>query len=138
MDIGTIEKYRQAHADILNGKCNLVECKCTGSDNHIGRNVFIHSDCRIKGPVYIGDNVSIAAKTYISNSVIGNNVSIGAASTIVGSVIWDGINIGGKENIMNAVVTENPAVLKNPYELLPVNSNFACSSQGVTAGKIIS
>ena len=129
IDIGTVEKYRQAHADILNGKCNLVECKCTGSDTHIGKNVCIHPDCRIKGPVYIGDNVSIAAKTYISNSVIGNNVFVGAKSTIVGSIIWDGVDIGSKENILNSVITEDPHASENIYAMPAASLNLPGSLQ---------
>jgi mannose-1-phosphate guanylyltransferase len=124
MDIGTIEKYMQAHSDILNGKCDIVECRCMGSEIHVGNNVFIHPDCRIIGPVYIGDNVSIAEKTHISNSVIGNNVSVGSASTIAGSIIWDGINISSKENILNSVVTENSVVSKNTFALPAVNLNL--------------
>ena len=112
MDIGTVEKYMQAHADIMKGKCNLVECKFTNKDIHIGENSHIHPDCKMDGPVYMGDDVTIAERTYISNSVIGNNVSIGAASTIIGSIIWNGIDIGSKKNILNTVVTENPEFYK--------------------------
>ena len=34
MDIGTLEKYIQAHKDIMNRKCNLVDCYPTKSKYH--------------------------------------------------------------------------------------------------------
>jgi len=117
MDIGTIKKYLQAHADIMSGKCNLVDCKLSLNSIAIGKNTRIHPDCKFSGQVYIGDNVVMGAKTTISNSVIGNNVSIGSASTIVGSIVWNGICLNSKANLFETVVTENPVVLKKTYAL---------------------
>lgn len=129
IDIGTIEKYMQVHADIMNGKCNLVECKFTSGNIHFGKNVQIHPDCKMDGPVYIGDNVTIAEKTYISNSVIGNNVSIGAASMITGSIVWNGIDIDKKEKLLNTVLTENPVTCNTSYVLPFLKPNSAYNSQ---------
>lgn len=121
MDIGTIKKYLQAHADIMNGKCKLVDCKFSYYNVVIGKNIRIHPDCTFSGQVCIGDNVVIGSKTTISNSVIGNNVTIGAESIIVGSIVWNGMCLNSKANLFETVVTENQ-VVKKAYAL-PIESS---------------
>jgi len=122
IDIGTLEKYKQVHKDILDGKCKMVDCNTSASGINLGRNVKIHPDSKIAAPVYIGDNVVIGAKAIISNSVIGNNVSIGVASRIIDSVIWDGVNISSDVRLMNTIITSNCDIKKNLNYLNAVNS----------------
>lgn len=124
IDIGTLEKYKQAHKDILDGKCKMVDCITTGSGINLGGNVKIHPDSKIIAPVYIGDNVEIAAKAIISNSVIGNNVSIGPASRIIGSVIWDDIHISNDVRLTNTIITSNCDIKKDLNYL-----NAVCSGK---------
>lgn len=120
MDIGTIGKYVQAHMDVMNGKCDLIESGFSANQVHIGKNVQIHPGSKIKGPVYIGDNVTIADKTYLHESVIGNNASIGTGSTVIGSVIWNGVQVGNNEDVLNTVLTKTPsAPPKTPFFKLP-------------------
>lgn len=126
IDIGTLEKYKQVHKDILDGKCKLVDCNTSGSGIHLGRNVKICPDSKIMAPVYIGDNVEIGAKAMISNSVIGNNVSIGAASRIVGSIIWDGVHISSGVRLTNTIITSNCDINKGLNYL-----NAVCSGKNI-------
>jgi mannose-1-phosphate guanylyltransferase len=94
MDIGTIEKYIQAHQDILNGTCPFSEFKNTNRGIFIGENTVINSSTKIIGPVYIGKNTKIDAKCIIGpNVIIGNNCIVGASNKIMNSIIWDKINI---------------------------------------------
>jgi mannose-1-phosphate guanylyltransferase len=105
MDIGTIQKYRQAHWDIMSGKCKLVDCDFNSDQVSFGKNVTIYPSSTIVGPAYIGDNAIIGAKVFINHSVIGNNVLIGEESKIIGSVIWNDIIISQNANLVDAVVT---------------------------------
>lgn len=105
MDIGTIQKYRQAHWDIMSGKCKLIDCDFNSKMVSLGKNITIHPSAIVTGPTFIGDNVIIGAKAEINHSVIGNNVLIGEDSKIVGSVIWNDIIISKKANLVDAVVT---------------------------------
>lgn len=107
MDIGTIEKYRQAHWDIMNGKCKLVEGDFTNNKIHYGTNVFLHPSSKIIGPAYIGDNVTIASGVIINHSVIGDNVSIEPNSKIIGSIIWDRVMIRTDAYLEDSVATES-------------------------------
>lgn len=123
IDIGTLEKYKQVHKDILNGKCRMVDCSASGNGIYSGRNVIIHPDAKIMGPVYIGDNVKIGAKAAISNSVIGNNVTIGAASRIIGSIIWSDVHISSGVRLTNTIITSNCDINKDLNYLNAVCSN---------------
>lgn len=126
IDIGTLEKYKQVHKDILEGKCKMVDCNTSGNGINLGRNIKIHPDSKIIAPVYIGDNVEIGAKAIISNSVIGNNVSIGATSRIIGSVIWDDVHISSAVRLTNTIITSNCEVNKNLTYL-----NAVCSGNNI-------
>ena len=107
IDIGTIEKYIQVHKDIMNRKCRMVDCNFSSDNISLGKNVKIHKDSKIIGPVCIGDNVEICANAIISNSVIGNNVIIGSGSRAVESILWNDIVIGSDVRLMNTIVTSN-------------------------------
>jgi len=107
MDIGTIEKYRQAHWDIMKGKCKLVDCDFNSDNISLGENVKIHPNSKIIGPVYIGDNTIIGEKVIINHSVIGNNVSIGAGSKIIGSILWNDVIISNNARLVDTVVTSS-------------------------------
>ena len=126
IDIGTLEKYKQVHKDILSGKCKMVDCNTSGNGIHLGKNVEIHPDSKIIAPVYIGDHVKIGAKAIISNTVIGSNSSIGEASRIVGSVIWDGVHISSDVRLRNTIITSNCDVKKDLSYL-----NAVCSGHNI-------
>jgi len=94
MDIGTIEKYIQAHQDILNGTCPFPEFKSENKGIFIGENTIVHPSSKIIGPVYIGKNTNIGANSTIGpNTIIGNNCEIGENNKIINSIVWDDINI---------------------------------------------
>lgn len=113
MDIGTIEKYKQTHKDIMDGKCRLVDCDFNNENISFGKDVKIHPDSKIIGPAYIGDNTVIGAKAIIKNSVIGNNVSIDEGSRITGSILWDDVIISKNARLMNTIVMSNCCVGKS-------------------------
>lgn len=56
---------------------------------HIGRNCSIDPSVVIRGPTYIGDNVSIGPGAVIDVSYIGNNVDIGTGGQVQLSVVSD-------------------------------------------------
>lgn len=113
IDIGTIEKYKQTHIDILEGKCKLIDFNFTNNNIYYGKNVEIHPDSEIIGPAYIGDNVIIGAKVLIRHSVIGNNVSIGSGSKVLESILWDNNLVSKNVVISNTIVTFNSTIHKN-------------------------
>jgi len=108
IDIGTPEKYLQAHIDIMAGKCRVSGLDFSGKGIYKGQGSDIHSSVKIQGPVYIGANVKIEENASIGpNAIIGNNVHIGRGAKIVGSVIWDDVVVENGAKLVNTIVASN-------------------------------
>lgn len=111
IDIGTPEKYMKVHTDILADKLNIKNTLI--SDCFYGNilqinNVRVKPTTKILGPVYIGNNVEIGAKTLIGPySVICDNVKINSGSRIVNSIVWNNVKIGKLTSLSNAIVGSN-------------------------------
>ena len=106
MDIGTIEKYRQAHQDILNGSYPLPEYGENSKGTFIGPNTKIHSTARITAPVYIGENSRIDAYSTIGpNTVIGSSCCVGINCKITNSIVWDKISIQNSTDVSGIILS---------------------------------
>ena len=114
MDIGTLEKYIEAHKDILSGKCQLPEYKAGNQNIHIGGNALIHPSVKIISPVYIGENVEVEAFSTIGpNTVIGNNSKVGKGCTVINSILWDHVRVKSASILTDTVLTPNCTLSKN-------------------------
>jgi len=108
IDIGTPEKYLQAHMDIMAGKYRISGLSFSGKGIYKGPGSDIHSSVKIYEPVYIGANVKIEENASIgSNVIIGDNVHIGKGVKIVGSIIWDGVVVENGARLVNTIVASN-------------------------------
>ncbi len=105
-DVGNPKSYREVHADILDGKVNLIEFKekGTGFELLADDDSYKRFSCSFGGRVVIGRNVSIGDSVGIKNCVIGNNVKIGDGVTLDGCVLWDNVSIGSQSYLKEAVV----------------------------------
>jgi len=114
MDIDTIEKYIQAHQDILSGTCPLPEFKDENQDIFIGENTIIHPSTKIIGPVYIGKDTKIGAHSTIGpNTTIGNNCIVGTNNIIIDSIVWDKINIKNNFTVSSVIHNSNFTIFKS-------------------------
>ena len=114
IDIGTIEKYTQAHQDILNGTCHMPEIKDENQDIFIGENTIINPFAKIIGPVYIGENTKIDAYSTIGpNTVIGNKCKIGTNNVITDSIVWDKMIIQNNSTFSNMILNSKNMIFKS-------------------------
>lgn len=105
MDIGTIDKYRQAHRDILNGSYPLPELGRNARGIFIGVNTKIHATAKITAPVYIGENTRVNANSTIGpNTIIGNNCRVGMNSKIINTIVWDKISIQNSSDLSGIIL----------------------------------
>jgi NDP-sugar pyrophosphorylase family protein len=79
----------------------------------IGRNCSIDPSAVIKGPTWIGDNVSIGAGSVIDVSIIGDNVDIMQGGQIQLSVISDRCYLPFRSSLFMSVVMEDSVVAQN-------------------------
>jgi mannose-1-phosphate guanylyltransferase len=128
MDIGTIDKYRQAHHDILNGSYPLPEYGKNSRGIFIGANTRIHSTAKITAPVYIGEDSRIDAYSIIGpDTIIGNHCRVGMNCKITNSIVWDKINIPSNSNISGIILNSQISNFKK-------RSN---TEEGVQEGKTL-
>ncbi|MEM7140479.1 MAG: sugar phosphate nucleotidyltransferase [Actinomycetota bacterium] len=105
-DVGNLESYVSAHADILERKV-IVDIEGFEQDDQlfIGENVTVHPDAIISGPGVIGDNCRIEAGARIGPySVLGANVRVRAEADVERSVIADNAYLAEGVNLRGAVV----------------------------------
>lgn len=119
MDIGSPQKYMQAHRDILNGEVpfNMIEEK---KDNNkwVGKNAKIDPSVRLKGPLVIGEKSSVKKSSKINPfTVIGDNVNISENAFLEDCVILRNCRIGQGVKIKNCIIGEN-CIIEDDVEMV--------------------
>jgi acetyltransferase-like isoleucine patch superfamily enzyme len=79
----------------------------------VGKDCVIDPSVVIKGPAFIGDNVTINAGAVIDNSIIGNNVNIGQGAQVMLSVIGDGAFLPFRASVFMTTIMEHSMVAQN-------------------------
>jgi len=138
-DIGTIEEYMKASADLLSGKVKLTKPlgEHIGGDIWVGHGVEIASDAQLYGPIYLGHEVKIkggivingpsAIRDYsvidnynrIDHSIIWRNCYVGESSELRGSIISRQCSIKSHVSVFEGVVVGENCVLGEGCVLHP-------------------
>lgn len=122
-DIGTLEEYQRATADILNRKVNVGELGQLWRDGvYIEEDVEIADDVEISGPVFIGRGSRIKAgvgihgptvvrphtvidnRAHIDRSIIWHNVYIGQGAELRGAIIGGRASLGARAVVFEGAV----------------------------------
>jgi mannose-1-phosphate guanylyltransferase/phosphomannomutase len=108
-DVGTLEAYLRAHADILDGK---VEMDMPGFSLRpnvwLGAGAEIHPTASVVGPALIGDNCRIGAGAELhGHCVLGANVRIGENTVIERCVIHDNVYIASSVSARGCVIARS-------------------------------
>jgi len=108
IDIGTPQKYMQAHKDIFTGSCIVPENDFTSAEIFGMSGVDLDPTAKVTGPVWFGKNVRIGANAVIGpNAVIGDNFQAGRGCEVHNSVIWNGVSLGSDAGVDHSVVTSD-------------------------------
>lgn len=96
IDIGTIDKYLQAHFDIIDGTAGArISGRKAGKNIWQGQGCDIHSEAVIDGKVVMGDNVKIEEFVQIYGRVtLGDNVVIRKGAALTDCVVHKQTEIG--------------------------------------------
>lgn len=103
IDIGTIDKYRQVHWDLLK---NLTEPIV------IGKSVSISSDAKIGPNVVLSDNVIIENGCHIKNSILWNGCHIGSNAILNNVVLADGCSVTSGVMLHDTVIPANEHIIQ--------------------------
>ncbi len=97
IDIGTPQRYLQAHYDLIRGKCGNFQID-RGNDLHIGKDVEVDEVSLLGNGCVVGDGAKIV------NSVLGQNVVVGKGSIIENSVVWDETTLSSFVKISGSIL----------------------------------
>jgi mannose-1-phosphate guanylyltransferase / phosphomannomutase len=105
-DVGTLEAYRSAHDDILDGKLSLdIPGFEVRESVWLGEGADVSPDAIMHGPVLIGDNARVEARAVLRPyTVLGTDVVVKSDAEVERSVVHDHVYIGPGARIRGAVV----------------------------------
>ena len=106
IDIGTPEKYKQVHQDIMDGRfkappfADLAEPRmCIAPDARI------EDGATITGPVFIDEGVLVKAGARIGPyAVLGRQTQVEEAAVIERAIVWPNCRIGSQASIADALL----------------------------------
>ncbi|MCM8814451.1 MAG: NDP-sugar synthase [Candidatus Omnitrophica bacterium] len=93
MDVGTLDKYRIANFDIMEGKLKIGLNVTNTGKLLTGENVVFEKDVEARGAVIIGDGCHIGKNTVLKDSILFENVKIGKNCLIENSIIGRDVHI---------------------------------------------
>src|SRR4051812_39747826 len=105
-DVGTLESYRTAHEDLLDGR---VDIELPGFQLRegvwIGEGVDVSPDAIIHGPVLVGDNSRVEAGAVLAPyTVLGADVVVKSDAHVERTVVHDHGYIGHSARLRGAVI----------------------------------
>ena len=106
LDIGTPAAYRQAHRDILDGRCGSGCARLSGpSETTVSGSATVASTARLRGPCFIGPGVNVHPDAGIGpHAVLGSGSVVGRGATIRDSVVWPDSIIGAGATLDGTIV----------------------------------
>ena len=110
MDLGTPEKYLQAHFDLLAGRLRDVEYPAPW----IAANADVDLDATVGERVAIGSEARVAARATVEDSVVHPGASIAVGAVVRGSIVGPGARVGERATVVGCVLGAGSSV---PNEL---------------------
>ena len=107
LDIGTPEKYLQAHTDILAGALSGAPSPTaveTSSGIWVEPGATIEAGAILIAPALIGMNAVVASGATVSNSVIGAHASVGRDAVVAAAVMHEHGKLGTGSELVDSVL----------------------------------
>ncbi len=113
-DVGTLESYHRAQADVLEGR---VDVEIDGFEQSPGvwvaEGAEVDPDAILRGPLYIGDYAKVEAGAELREyTVLGSNVVVRHRAFLHRTVVHDNVFIGHQANLRGCVVGKNTDVMR--------------------------
>jgi NDP-sugar pyrophosphorylase family protein len=106
IDIGTPDKYRQVHQDIMSRRFAAAPFRGdTSGSPRISDRARVHPEARVDGPCFIDEGVVVEAGAHVRPlSVVGRDCHVGAGAIVDGAILWPGCRIGSDSSLTGALV----------------------------------
>lgn len=110
LDIGTPEKYFDAHLDVLAGRVGLPPTPTAREDVPgiwLEPGATVDATARLEAPVLVGADASVGPRAVVARSVVGAGATVGADATVHESVMFAGTHLGAGETLDRVVLGDD-------------------------------
>jgi NDP-sugar pyrophosphorylase family protein len=105
IDIGTPEKYLQAHRDILEGRFAVALDGVRRSGGWVHEGAEVHEDARLAGPFYVGPGCRLEAGCQVGPAAtLTARVELASGAEVRDSVLWPGTAVGPDARVEGALL----------------------------------
>jgi NDP-sugar pyrophosphorylase family protein len=105
IDIGTPEKYIQAHCDIMDGRYHAAPFATPNSSVWVAPGAHIDEGVIFEGPCFIDDGVVVKSGAHIGPySVVGRNAYIEEHATIERAIVWANTRVSQEAVVRRSIL----------------------------------
>jgi NDP-sugar pyrophosphorylase family protein len=107
LDIGTPEKYLQAHEDLLDGRVGKVparDARQVSSGVWVQGSGMIDAGAFVEPPVLVGDGARIEAGARVRRSVVGAGAVVETGAELDNAVLHAGVHASRGSSVRDSVV----------------------------------
>jgi NDP-sugar pyrophosphorylase family protein len=107
IDIGTPDKYLQAHADVLAGVLGsppAPDARETAPGVWVQGDAQVDPDARLEAPVLLGDGARVEAGARVARSVVGARATVAAGARVLRAVVHDGAVLETDAEVIDSVL----------------------------------
>ena len=113
LDIGTPDKYRAAHVDVLGGAVGrppAPDAVETDPGIWVQPGAVIDASTRLVPPVLIGAGSAVGPGAYVARTSVGADCVVGYGARVEGSVLLDGAAVGRASEVVDCVLGPGASV----------------------------
>ena len=122
IDIGTPEKYRQVHHDIMDGRYQAPPFGGTSRGKAwVSADAKVDEGVELQGPCFVDEGAVIkAGARVLPYSVIGKQTHVSEGAVIEGSIVWPNGWIGPEAVVRSAILGRSCHIGRNVHIETPV------------------
>ena len=106
IDLGTPEKYLQAHFDLLRGRVPAIRYP----EPFVAETAIVDPEARLGRRVVVGERSTIEAGAEVEDSVLLDGAFVGADAVVAGSVLGPATEVGRRAEVRDSVLAEGVSV----------------------------
>ena len=105
IDIGTTEKYVQAHRDIMRGRCAAAPFAGRAGAPLVDPTAAVDPGARLEAPCFVGAGARVGAGAAVrADSVIGARATVAGDAVVDGAILWPDSTVADAADVRGAVI----------------------------------
>ena len=107
MDIGTPQKYVQAHRDIFSGECGFTNLDFAQESQFLEDSAWVAPSALAEPPVFVGRDAFVEGGTILGGDVsVGDGAVVGRNCYLEDALLWPGVRVPDGSLVQHCVAAE--------------------------------